>query len=117
LIVMLNTSFDRLPGAVKGVHVAALCAVALCVILLMTPATLHRLAFGGEASERFWRIGSGLVVAAAVPLALAVSADLYVACFVATASPGASLALSLVTAALLFGFWFGLPLWLRPQRP
>jgi hypothetical protein len=52
--------------------------VALAVTLLMTPAALHRLAFGGEDDPTFFRIGSGLVIAAAFPLALGIAADIYV---------------------------------------
>jgi hypothetical protein len=44
----LTKSFESLPLEIKWVHAAALAAVALSVLLLMTPAALHRLAFHGE---------------------------------------------------------------------
>jgi hypothetical protein len=53
-------------------------AEALAVTLSMTPAALHRIAFGGEDDPTFLRIGSGLVIAAAFPLALGIAADIYV---------------------------------------
>jgi hypothetical protein len=46
-----------------------LSAVALSVVLLMTPAALHRIGFRGEDSPSFFRIGPWLVVAGFVPLA------------------------------------------------
>jgi hypothetical protein len=39
---------------------AALCFTALNVIVLMAPAALHRLSFGGQDSEAFLHLGSAL---------------------------------------------------------
>jgi hypothetical protein len=47
-IAMLTTGFDKLPLNSQRVHTAALCFTALNVIILMAPAALHRLSFGGE---------------------------------------------------------------------
>jgi hypothetical protein len=41
-------SFSELPISAKYIHAAGLCAVALAITLLMTPAALHRIAFRGE---------------------------------------------------------------------
>ena len=50
-IAMLTTGFDKLPPSSQLVHTAALCFfTALNVIVLMAPAALHRLSFGGEDS-------------------------------------------------------------------
>ena len=57
-----------LPGWVKVTHAVALAAIALSVVLLMTPAALHRIAYDGDNSHSFFRISSALVVAAAFPL-------------------------------------------------
>ena len=50
-VVMLTHGFDELPAGAKIVHAAALCFVTVATILLMTPAALHRQAFGGNDSR------------------------------------------------------------------
>ena len=57
LVVTLSQSFSDLPATAKYIHAGGLCAVALAVTLLMTPAALHRIAFGGEDDPAFFRIG------------------------------------------------------------
>ena len=85
-VATLTKAFETLPQAIKWVHAAALAAVALSVLLLMTPAALHRLAFHGEDDPQFFEIGSRLVVAAALPLALGISADVAVVAYKITES-------------------------------
>ena len=111
--VMLSKSFDQLPGSAHAVHVAALALVAFTVILLMTPAAIHRITFGGEDSERFHTIGGRFVVAAAVPLGLGISLELYVALVRATQSPVLGITGACAIAALFAGLWFVQPLLLR----
>ncbi len=114
--VMLAKSFDQLPRNAQMVHVAALALVALTVILLMTPAAIHRITFGGEDSERFHAIGSRFVVAAAVPLGLGISLELFVALVRATGSPALGILGACVTAVLFAGLWFVHPLLLSRQN-
>ena len=78
LIAVLTKSFSELPSAFKYIHCVALCAVALSVVLLMTPAALHRIGFQGEDDPTFFRIGSWLVVAGSIPLAIGIAADVAV---------------------------------------
>jgi hypothetical protein len=115
--IMLSKSFDELPPSAHAVHVAALGLIAFAVILLMTPAAIHRITFGGEASERFHTIGSRFIVAAAVPLGLGISFELYVALVRVTQSPALGIAGACVIAALFAGLWFVQPLILRARRP
>ncbi len=79
LAVTLTRAFEALPYSSKLVHAAALMLVALAVILLIAPAAFHRIAFRGEDSEEFHRIGSWFIVAATVPLACGIVGDVYVA--------------------------------------
>jgi hypothetical protein len=72
---MLTTGFDRLPHTSKVIHAIALGLIAINVVLLMTPAALHRLSYGGEESEEFLRIGSALIIAAPVFLAAGIAAE------------------------------------------
>jgi len=116
LVVLLTAEFDKLPQPSKLVHVFALCAIAISVILLMTPAAVHRITFAGRNTERFHSIGSFFVVASAVPLAAGISADIYVAIGKALGSSAFGLAAALTTAALLAALWFVQPLILRLKR-
>ena len=59
-VATLTKAFENLPDEMKWLHAAALAAVALSVLLLMTPAALHRLAFHGEDDPQFFEIGRGL---------------------------------------------------------
>src|SRR3954468_196949 len=86
LIATLTKAFSELPATFKYIHCAGLCAVALSVVLLMTPAAVHRIAFYGEDDPDFFKIGSRLVVVASIPLAIGISADLAVVFFKTTNS-------------------------------
>jgi len=44
----------------------------------MTPTAVHRLGFQGEDDPAFFRIGSRLVIAASIPLAIGIAADVAV---------------------------------------
>jgi hypothetical protein len=102
LIAVLTKAFNEMPATFKYIHCAGLCAVALSVVLLMTPAAIHRLAFHGEDDPDFFRIGSRLVVA--------------VVFFKTT--DDAKIALAAGSAALfaLVGFWLVYPLSRRGYR-
>jgi Family of unknown function (DUF6328) len=113
LIATLTKSFSELPISAKYIHAAGLCAVALAITLLMTPAALHRTAFRGEDDKAFFRIGSWLVVAAVCPLALGISSDVYVVFFKITQNPAAAAMAVLLSLLLLLVLWYALPLWLR----
>jgi hypothetical protein len=99
VIATLTKSFSELPISAKYIHAAGLCAVALAITLLMTPAALHRIAFRGEDDKAFFRIGSWLVVAAVCPLALGISSDVYVVFFKITQNPATAAMAALPLAA------------------
>jgi hypothetical protein len=109
-IAMLTAGFDRLPQAAKIVHAIALGLVAINVVLLMTPAALHRLCFNGEDSEQFLRAVSALVVAAPLFLAAGLSAESYVVLGKVTDNEVAAAGYAAVSFALLVGFWYAVPL-------
>jgi Family of unknown function (DUF6328) len=113
LTVTLTRSFEQLSASSRLIHVAGLCCVAVAVILLMTPAALHRISFAGEDTASFFRMGSWFVTAAPIPLAVGIAGDLYVA----TAKAGDSAALGAVLAFAVFvilaALWYALPLVIR----
>ena len=115
-VVVFVRSFGELPGWVKITHAVALAAIALSVVLLMTPAALHRIAYDGENSQSFFRISSALVVAAAFPLAVGIAADICVVGFKITGGARLASLSGGVSLLILMTFWFFYPLWLRHAR-
>lgn len=116
LAILLTDAFEQLSYFAKAIHVLALSSVALAMILLMTPASLHRISFRGHNTETFHQVGSCLVVAASVPLACGIVGDLYVATTRALESTPWAIAVSAGATAILLTLWFAYPLMLRAQR-
>jgi uncharacterized protein DUF6328 len=112
-IAMLTSGFDRLPQPVKAVHALALGLVAINVILLMTPAALHRLSFNGEDSRRFLRMGSALVIAAPGFLAAGIAAETFVVLHKVSSNAGWAAVGGLASFVALVGLWYAIPAWLR----
>ncbi|HEV7601822.1 MAG TPA: DUF6328 family protein [Bradyrhizobium sp.] len=114
-IAMLTSGFDRLPHSAKIIHAIALCLIAANVVLLMTPAALHRLSFGGEDSRSFLKMGSALVIAAPIFLAGGIAGELYVVMQKAFANEGSAVSAGIASFLLLMLLWYGLPLALRKR--
>lgn len=112
-VATLMKPFEALPETAKIVHLVALSAVALAVVLLMTPAAVHRLAYQGEDSPTFFRIGSRLVILAAFPLALGIAADVSVVFFKITAASQVSAAAGTTAFLIMVAVWFAYPCWRR----
>jgi hypothetical protein len=113
LIAVLTKTFNELPPTFKYIHCVALSTVALSVILLMTPAALHRIGFQGEDDPAFFRIGSLLVVAGSLPLAVGIAADVAVVFFKAIGDGRVAIASGIASLVVLLGLWLGYPLWRR----
>jgi thiosulfate reductase cytochrome b subunit len=113
LAILLTDGFGRLPDSSKMVHLVALCCISVAVILLMATAAFHRISFGGQNSESFHRLGSGLVIAAAAPLACGIVGDLYVAVTLGVESQRIGIVSAGTVGLGLFLLWFGTPFWLR----
>ena len=116
LLVPLTNTFESLPQSARIVHFAALAFVAVAIVLLISPAAIHRIAFDGEDDEGFLSLSSRIVTAALVPLALGIASELYVAA--TRLLPGSSAAQWTAGSAMcvLFGLWYALPLALRSYR-
>jgi hypothetical protein len=110
-VATLTRSFHELPLAYQYLHAAGLCAVALAVTLLMTPAAIHRIAFQGEDDSGFFRVGSTLVVTASCPLAIGIAADVAVVFFKVFESSIVSAAAGAAALCLLLFAWLAYPAW------
>ena len=116
LAVTLTRAFEQLPSEAKLAHAAALCCVGLAIILLMAPASLHRISFGGQDDPQFVRIGSWLVLSAPLPLAFGIAFDAYVASVRALQSAAGAATLAVVAIIVLLVFWYGYPIARRLMR-
>jgi Family of unknown function (DUF6328) len=113
LIVMMITAFGELPAYVQRIHLVALMSSVLATVLLIAPAAMHRIAFGGGDDPRFHSIGSGVVTLALLPLASAIACDIWVALFKLQGVGTVATAGAFISAALLLGFWYVAPLAVR----
>ncbi|HEY0568815.1 MAG TPA: DUF6328 family protein [Xanthobacteraceae bacterium] len=113
LTVVLSHAFQQLPYGAKLLHAMALCCVALAIVLLMTPAALHRIGFKGEETKSFLSMGSLFVMLAPLPLAIGAAADIYVAVEKAAESQALGYAAGIAAICLLLFLWYLQPFLIR----
>jgi Family of unknown function (DUF6328) len=110
LVIVLSSAFEKLPASSRLIHGLALLAIALTVVLLVTPPALHRIVWAGEESEALLRTGSRITILALLPLALGMAGDAYVVLARMTGmTTGAAIAAATVLLVLI-GLWYGWPL-------
>ena len=109
LSIVLTQSFETLSGSSRIVHALSLGLVALAVMLLVAPAAYHRIVYAGEDSDDMHRVGSMLVTAATVPLALGMAGDIYVV-IGKIIGPTTGLTAAALGLVILTGLWYGYPL-------
>ena len=95
---------------------ARLGMIAITVMLLMTPAAFHRVAEGGEDSDRLVRISSVAVITAMAPLALGISLDFFVVVRKVTGSVLIAVVCATAASAMFLGLWFGYTMVKRRKR-
>jgi len=116
LIITMASTFESLPAAIQYVHFGALALVIIGLILLISPAAVHRLAFAATDDPRSHSVGSRLLTAAFAPLALGISLDYYVAIGRLLGYGGIAKALSIIVAWVLPLVWYIIPWYLRTSR-
>lgn len=116
LAVIFTQAFEQLPSPSKTIHAAAVGLVALCTMLLITPAAYHRIVYGGEESDEVLTLGGRFVMAATVALALGLAADVYVVITKIAASDAIGIAAAALSLVTLVGLWHVCPWYLRTQR-
>jgi hypothetical protein len=106
-VTMFERAFEELPQSSKLVHLACLSLVALTVILLITPAAIHRIAEHGMDSERLVKLTGRFVMAATIPLAAAMAGEVYVVLLKVIESFPLALTAAIVTFIVMMAMWFG----------
>ncbi|MGO4706403.1 DUF6328 family protein [Microvirga sp. 2MCAF38] len=116
LAAYLTSAFETLSGRAQFVHTVSLLALLLSMVLLMTPASYHRLVERGNATRRFEKVGSRLVLMSLVPLAIALAGDFFVVVETVTHQSKWALAGALSLLSGILGLWFAVPLIFRKLR-
>jgi hypothetical protein len=110
LIAVFNNTFrEQLSSGERLLHLAAIVLVTIAIVLVMSPAALHRQTEPMAISRRFITISSRLLMASMAPLAIGLSLEMYlVARLIVGTRVGA-----LIVAGPLLGvfivFWLALP--------
>jgi Family of unknown function (DUF6328) len=113
LIAVLTRGFDELPAALKVVHAVGLGMMMLSIVLLLAPAALHRLAFGGDDVPIVHKVGSIFVTAALAALALGLSAEVMVALGALSGRLDVGALIAAVVLLVLIVLWYVWPLTIR----
>ena len=110
LIAVFSQGFgERLSYAEQVLHLIAIGLVVLSMALVMTPAALHRQAEPREVSERFIWMGSNLVLAGMVPLALAIGLDAYIVSSLIIRNDAVAVLIAALVVGVFAALWFFLP--------
>jgi hypothetical protein len=113
---VLSAAFADLPPAAKHLHVGALTAMALAMILLMAPAAFHRVATDGEPSDHVLRWGTWALLAALAFLSIGLSADLFAVLTRIFDGERDAAAAAVSAEVVMLGLWFAWPL-IRRREP
>lgn len=118
LIAVFNNRFTALGPLEQQLHYAALVLVALSVILIMAPASYHRIVQRSAVSPFTVKLTSVLTSTAMAPLIVSLAIEVYVVGWLISQDTPASAALAIALLTLGMALWFGLPLLrYRDERP
>ena len=116
LSAVLTESFETLSSTSRTMHLVSMLLVVVAIILLIAPATYHRIAAGGNAEESVLRYTVGMMLPAEGLIALGLVGDAYVTARMITESGVLATGLALVAALGFAGLLYGLPLVARRTR-
>ena len=114
--VILQKGFNELPLWVKWLHLSSLSLISLSTVLLLTPASYHRIVERGEETPDFFRVASGLVLCSLPPLALGLCVDFFIVIYKLSGRISLALMGAGALSILSFGLWFGYT-WFRRNHP
>lgn len=116
LSAVLTESFEKLTGTSKTVHLVSMVLVVVAIILLIAPATYHRIAAGGNAEESVLRYTVRMMLPAEGLIALGLAGDAYVTVRMITESKVLAAGLTLLVTVGFAVLLYGLPLAARRTR-
>jgi hypothetical protein len=106
---MMTPAFQELPHSAQSIHLIAIGCVLCAVLLLIAPAAIHRIAFGGNDEPQAYEVGAALLTCTLAPLALHLL-RFYVATTRMLASEWLARAYAAATLVFLMTFWYLVPL-------
>src|SRR3954469_22497779 len=78
LIAVFNSTFrERLTSSEQILHLVAIGLVAMAIALVMAPAAYHRQTNPEEATERFIKLATYLLLGSMLPLVVGITLDFY----------------------------------------
>ncbi len=114
--VILQKGFTDLPLWAKWLHLSSLSLISLSTVLLLTPASYHRIVERGEETQDFFRVASGLVLSSLPPLALGLCVDFFIVIYKLSGRITPALVGAGALLILSFVLWFGYT-WFRRNHP
>jgi len=115
LSIVLTQAFEQLPLQSHIAHAISITFVVVTVMLLMAPASYHRIVYAGEDSEDMHSTGSVLITAATLSLAIGLAVDIHVLMAKIANSGVAGFISGAATLVMLLGLWYGYPLAMRAK--
>jgi amino acid transporter len=109
LILPFQAGFSEVTDVERAVYLVAFLATTAATILLMTPASFHRLRFRAGDKERMLQISNRLVIAGMVCLAVAITAAVFLITEVLLGDLWGFVVAG-ATAIGLAGLWYAVPL-------
>jgi hypothetical protein len=90
-------------------HLAAIVLVTIAIVLVMTPAALHRQTEPMAVSRRFIAISSRLLLASMAPLAVGICLEIYIVARITLGTKIGAAIMATVSLAVFSAFWLVLP--------
>ncbi len=100
----------------KRLHLVAILMIVVAIALIMTPAALQRVAEPRSVSQSYVMLCSRLILAAMVPLALAISLETWLVATVLLGNPAVAWSAAIALGLLFFLLWGLAPYWRRLKR-
>jgi MFS family permease len=113
---VLTDSFHTLSASSAAVHLASMGLVVVAIILLIAPATYHRIAASGNADEAVLQYTVTMMLPAVGLIALGLVGDAYVTVRMITDSFLLAIMLGMIAALGFFALLYVLPLAARRKR-
>jgi hypothetical protein len=110
LVAVFNSGFrDVLSRGEQLLHLGAVLAGVLSIAMIMTPAAIHRTREQMSVSRSFIRLSSRLLMLGMVPLAIGITADVYLVARILTQSASAALVASAMCDVAFVSLWILVP--------
>ncbi len=110
LVAVFNSGFrEALSRTEQMLHLGAVLAGVISIAIIMTPAAIHRTREPMRVSSAFIRLSSRLLMLGMVPLALGITADVYLVARILSQSPDLAVVASVTCVVVFISLWIIVP--------